>query len=139
MDLAVVCPSCARTLTFPDLLPFRAECESCAADLHVCVTCKFHDRYVENECRETQAEYVSTKDRRNLCEYWKPRAVDDDATDPAAEAKRKLAALFGDKTPSAQPVPSGSSGSSATTPSSSDVELSPAEEAKRKLEALFKK
>ncbi len=133
MDITVACPACARPHQFSDLVPFRAECEACAADLHVCVTCKFHDRSVENECREDQAEFVSVKDRRNLCEYWKARVVDDGAADPAAEAKRKLAALFGEgpASPSA-PSPSAPSPSS---PSSSSA----ADEAKRKLEALFKK
>ena len=130
MDVAVTCPSCGRTQSFADLVPFRAECEACAADLHTCATCRFHDRHVENECREDQADPVAKKDRRNLCEYWKPKqqgAVDD----AAAAAKAKLAALFG-----GAPSTSAPSSPSTSAPSSS---TSAADEAKRKLDELFKK
>ena len=117
--LEVACPSCQKLHTFSDLVPFRSECDACSADLHVCVTCRFHDRYVENECREDSAEPVAKKDRANLCEYWKPLAVGGSDEDPAVAAKARLAALFGG--------PAAGSGASA------------ADEAKRKLEELFKK
>jgi hypothetical protein len=126
MTIAVHCHSCRREHLFADVVPFRAECEACAADLHACLGCRFYDRYVENQCREDAADPVAVKDRRNLCEYWKPKAsgaVDDEA----AAAKAKLAALFGGPAPSPA--------SSAASTSSNDA----AAEAKRKLEALFKK
>ncbi len=113
----VACPACKKVHDFDGMVPFRAECDACSADLHVCLTCRFYDRYAENECREDQADPVQNKDRRNLCEYWKPRD-DDDAGDDAARAKAKLAALF----------------SGAAAPADE-----PADEARRKLEALFKK
>lgn len=123
MQHTLSCPSCGAEHTFDGALGFREECERCAADLHVCLTCRFYDPYVENECRETEAEYVKAKDRRNLCEYWKPREGGDAGTSEADAARAKLAALFGDKAPAA------------AAPSSTSA----ADEAKRKLEALFKK
>jgi hypothetical protein len=105
-------------------VPFRCECERCSADLHVCLTCRFYDRYAENQCRETIADPVSNKDKRNLCDLHRIGATEDNAGAVDA-AKAKLAALFG----GASPVTAGS------TSASSD----PAAEAKRKLEALFKK
>ena len=120
-QLTVFCPSCNTAATFVDLVPFRAECESCAADLHVCVACRFYDRFVESQCREDGAELVAVKDRRNLCEYFKAKdtgGVDDEA----AKAKAKLAAMFGGAVPSSASAPSSAS-----------------DEAKRKLEDLFKK
>jgi hypothetical protein len=126
MDVVVTCASCGRAHAFSGVVPFRAECEGCTADLHSCATCRFHDRYVENECREDQADPVAKKDRRNLCEYWKPRQPGA-AVDDAAAAKAKLAALFGGVSPP-----------SATTPTSGAAP-SAADEAKRKLEELFKK
>lgn len=94
--LEVSCPSCRRLHSYTDLVPFRAECEACSADLHVCITCRLHDRYAENECREDDAEPVAKKDRANLCEYWKPLAPGEAnaATSAADEAKKKLEALF---------------------------------------------
>lgn len=130
MNIQVHCPSCNKAHAFSDLVPFRAECEACAADLHVCLSCRFYDRYVENQCREDQADPVATKDRRNLCEYWKPVAIGA-VDDAAAAAKAKLAALFGGA-PSA-PSTQSSAASTSTPPTS------PQEDAKRKLEALFKK
>ena len=120
----VTCPACKKPHTFTDLLPFRAECEACAADLHVCLSCRHHDRYVENACREDQADPVAVKDRRNLCEYWKPILAGASEDDAAVVAKAKLAALFGDRSQLA-PVTSSP--------------ISAADDAKRKLEDLFRK
>jgi hypothetical protein len=121
--IEVTCPSCKKVHAV-DALSFRAECDSCSADLHVCITCRFYDRYVENECREDQADPVAVKDRRNLCEYYKPLVIGEDADDEAARAKAKLAAAFGLKP---APTPRPAAGASAD------------DEARRKLEALFKK
>ena len=74
----------------------------------------------------TLADPVAVKDRRNLCEYWKPLAIGGDADDETTRAKAKLAAAFGLQPPT----------STAAAPSSG---TSAADEAKRKLEALFKK
>jgi hypothetical protein len=47
-------------------------CESCDADLHVCLNCRFHDPSAYNECRESSAERVRERDRANRCEYFAP-------------------------------------------------------------------
>ena len=124
MNIVVICHVCQRQHSFSDIVPFRAECD-CSADQHVCLNCRFYDPYVENQCREDQADPVAVKDRRNLCEYFKPLGKDA-GDDEATAAKAKLAALFGGAAPSASSVVGGS-------PSSA------ADEAKRKLEDLFRK
>lgn len=123
-DVVVLCPSCGAPASFSELVPFRAECEKCTADLHVCVACRFYDRYVENECRETEADPVAKKDRANLCEYFKPRGAA--VVDASAEAKKKLEALFGAK-------------GSSPTPAQPTTPEDPAAAARAKLDALFKK
>lgn len=122
------CPACQTPFCFDGTLSFREECAACAADLHVCVTCRFYDPYMENSCRETEAEYVANKEKRNLCEYYSPADAGEQASDPAADAKAKLAALFGGAAPDqvAKPV-------------SEQASPSPADEARAKLEALFRK
>lgn len=125
MNIIVICNSCQKQHPFSDIVPFRAECDACSADLHVCLNCRFYDRYVENQCREDQADPVATKDRRNLCEYFKPKG-EDAGEDEASKAKARLAAAFG-----GAPMPSTSAPAGSST--------SAADEAKKKLEALFKK
>ena len=44
-------------------------CSHCHSDLHVCKNCRFHDPTVHNQCRETQAEWVSDRERANFCDY----------------------------------------------------------------------
>ncbi len=125
----VTCPECETVATYDGHLPFRDECESCAADLHVCLTCRFHDRFAADECRETSADPVARKDRRNLCEYWKPKAAAGEMTSDD-DAKAKLAALFGDA-PAVMPA-------TAAPRDTEDVgSKSAADEAKAKLAALF--
>ncbi len=117
--LDIACPACGASHFVDSKIPFRAECD-CGQDLHVCLTCRFYDPYVENECREVSADPVANKDRRNLCEYHQAVTTDDDDGQSEADAaKQKLAALFG----------------GAAAPSSPQT----ADDAKKKLEALFKK
>jgi hypothetical protein len=47
-------------------------CSKCESDLHACKNCQFYDRQYHNECRETQAEWVSDKERANYCDYFAP-------------------------------------------------------------------
>ena len=52
---------------------FRTDtCSKCDSDLHACKNCQFYDRQYHNECRETQAEWVSDKERTNFCDYFAP-------------------------------------------------------------------
>lgn len=47
-------------------------CHHCHIDLRVCKNCKFHDPKAHNQCQETQAEWVSKKERANFCDYFVP-------------------------------------------------------------------
>ena len=83
----------------PDREIFRTTtCPSCGKDAHVCLNCRFYDKSVHMECRESIAEPVAQKDRSNFCEYFKVRAgagpgpaTDDRATRARDAAER----LFG--------------------------------------------
>ena len=117
-----LCASCQTPVETDGKISFREECDTCAADLHICLTCNFHDPYADNECREAIADPIAKKDRRNLCEYWKPIFLGDKEDKSESDAaKAKLAALFGE---SQTPPPS--------MPQSR-------EDALEKLNALFKK
>lgn len=94
------CQACAAPVTREAPYPRDAECEKCGADLRACRNCRHHDTRASNECRETEAELVSDKHRRNFCEYFEftERALGVGAAGPgpdrAAEARAKLDALF---------------------------------------------
>lgn len=47
------------------------ECPCCHVDLHVCRACEFYESGAHNDCRETSAEYVTDKERRNFCDYFR--------------------------------------------------------------------
>lgn len=92
MATTVVCFSCKKSLSYPDKVGLREECD-CRADVHVCKNCEFYDPKVYNECREPQAERVAEKERANRCEYFRPGAGAA-AIDPAAALKAAAEALF---------------------------------------------
>ena len=51
--------------------PGRSEsCESCGADLKVCLNCLSYDRAVAYQCRDRRADPVEEKHVANYCEYF---------------------------------------------------------------------
>lgn len=75
----------------------REECPHCSSSLHVCRMCEFYDVSAAKQCREPMADEVTDKEAANFCDYFRPRYGLTAAADPdAADARAKLAALFGD-------------------------------------------
>jgi hypothetical protein len=92
------CHACQREVDVAagESVGFRAECEGCSDDLHVCLNCAHHDTTAYNECRESSAERVGDRDRANRCDYFRPGEGDGSgANDDRAESLRDLEALFG--------------------------------------------
>ena len=48
-------------------------CPSCGADARCCRNCVFEEPSYRSECKETQAEPVSDRERANYCDYFRPR------------------------------------------------------------------
>ena len=69
---SMLCFACKKEVFTSLPIQRRDECEHCGADLRVCVNCKFYDRVVYNECRESSADRVKEKDRSNFCDYFTP-------------------------------------------------------------------
>lgn len=46
-------------------------CEKCHASIHCCRMCEFFEKDAYNQCRETQAERITEKDKANFCGYFK--------------------------------------------------------------------
>ena len=92
-----VCHACGAGGVPDDPVPREATCSRCSADLRSCRNCRHWDVRYNNECRETQADPVTDKTRRNFCEYFQYSTepfAGAPAKDRAADARAKLESLF---------------------------------------------
>jgi hypothetical protein len=116
------CQACGKAVPYDEPIPRDSDCEGCHRDLRCCLNCRHHDDSRNNSCRETEAELVEDKKRRNFCEFFsfnRRSFVAGKGDNPReAEARARLAGLFG-----------GPITSDATRPS----------DARKKLDGLFGK
>lgn len=121
--MARQCQFCGAEVTLSDPIPRDSSCESCQRDYRCCRQCRHYDTSRNNSCRETEAELVEDKQRRNFCEFFdfNPAPFRGPARDTSreAQARAKLDSLF-------------KGGGSGATPDR-------ATDARAKLDALFKK
>jgi hypothetical protein len=90
-----VCHKCRREIPFETRVLRSEECPWCAAPLHVCKNCTFHDPSLYNECREVGTERVQYRDEANFCNSFVYREGEvSDAESEAEKAKRLLGGLF---------------------------------------------
>ena len=117
--MATQCHQCGAVVRADEPLARDAECESCGGDLRCCINCRHYDTAYNNSCRETQADPVVEKHRRNFCEFFSftREPFVKGGSSRADEARKKLEGLF--------------RGAPASSDSTSD--------ARRKLEDLFRK
>lgn len=117
------CQFCGAAVTVSDPIPRESSCESCRHDYRSCRQCRHYDPALNNSCRETEAELVEDKERRNFCEFFdfNPAPFRPTGRDASreAQARAKLEGLFKGGTP----------------PMTSDRST----DARAKLDALFKK
>ncbi len=90
------CHHCKRELDIDRKVGRRDICPFCDADLHICLNCRFYDPGQYNQCRETQAERVVSKDRCNFCDYFDFRnsTAGESHDEKKQIAKDKLETLF---------------------------------------------
>jgi len=93
-----LCPHCGKTVELDYTVGFRATCDHCQGDLHVCRACAFHAPGQHNGCSEERAPMVSDKERQNLCEWfqWGDNAPGTGMSE-AQKAKAALERLFARK------------------------------------------
>ena len=65
-----LCFNCHKEVDVEQRVGFRDECPYCNSPLHVCMNCSFYAPGAYNDCKESSAERVLTKDRENRCEYF---------------------------------------------------------------------
>jgi hypothetical protein len=92
------CQFCGSAVTLAEPIPRESSCEKCRHDYHSCRQCRHYDTSRHNSCRETQAEMVEDKERRNFCEFFDfnqaPFRGAAPNTSREAQARAKLDALF---------------------------------------------
>ncbi len=82
------CWKCAKPLDIAKI-GFRAVCNHCDHDLHVCVNCTYYAPGKPNDCMVPGTDSVRDKERANLCEDFKPRPQN-----LQMEVKKKFSDLF---------------------------------------------
>src|SRR5438552_5204634 len=97
------CQLCGAPVTIAEPLPRDAECGSCKHDLRCCRNCRHYDPAYNSSCRETMADPVEDKTRRNFCEFFyfnrAPFQAAAESPSRAAAARAKLESLFGSTNP----------------------------------------
>jgi hypothetical protein len=91
------CHKCLKDLEIKTPVGRKDVCPSCGSDLRCCLNCGFHAQGTYNECRESQAERVTEKERNNFCDYFvfRDAASGHQRKDAAGDsAKAKLSSLF---------------------------------------------
>lgn len=74
-------------------------CKKCGRDTRVCKNCEFYDKNYNNECRESQADRTTEKEKSNFCDYFKPTSkVSGSAGAERTALKSAAEALFKKKT-----------------------------------------
>lgn len=68
----MVCHNCGRDIKLIAKVARTEECPHCGADMHCCKNCRFFDPGKNNQCSETQAEWVRDKISANFCDFFEP-------------------------------------------------------------------
>jgi hypothetical protein len=90
------CHHCSTEITLEGPIGRKEECRLCAAPLHCCLGCRFHDPSAHNQCREVGTEFIRDREAGNFCDSFMIRDSAADGSAAAAEgnAKTALADLF---------------------------------------------
>lgn len=88
------CWNCGAKLEIgpTDKVSFRATCEVCLADLHVCKNCKFYQPGRPNDCLMPGTEYVRDRTKNNLCEEFS--ILGQKKQEAPSDAKKRFDDLF---------------------------------------------
>ncbi len=93
------CQACGKAVSYDEPIPRDSECEGCHRDLRCCMNCLHYDVSRNNSCRETEAELVEDKARRNFCEFFsfnrRSFVAGKGENAREAEARARLESLFG--------------------------------------------
>ncbi len=103
--MATTCYGCGATLRIDGPVGRRTTCPECDADLHACLNCRHYDPSAARECREPHAEHFLDKEASNPCDLFQLGDGASRRRRSSAEARDRLAALFGDAPPKKEDEP----------------------------------
>lgn len=75
---------------------FRAQCQHCEADLHVCVGCQYFAPGKPNLCSIPGTEWIKDREAMNFCEDFSPRLASMGKEMPRNKGQKDFNALFKD-------------------------------------------
>jgi hypothetical protein len=87
------CRICGTKQQVQGVLPVEATCSECGNDLHSCSNCQFFDTSRPNECRKPILQRVESKSKRNTCQLFTPKSVQEFASDARAASSDPRAAF----------------------------------------------
>ncbi len=96
------CWKCAKIVSDITVkIGFRAVCQHCGVDLHVCKNCRYYSPGKPNDCAVPGTDYIRDREASNLCEEFKVKIPEKISTfgEPAIEKARRL---FGIEEPEAK-------------------------------------
>lgn len=94
--MATTCYGCGATLRLDGPVGRRTACPQCDADLHTCMNCRHFDESAAHQCREPHADHYVDKESSNPCELYQLGDGAARRRGSSAEARNRLAALFGE-------------------------------------------
>lgn len=91
------CYKCGKELpnSFSVFISRSDTCPSCRADVRCCKLCQFYDPKSYNECKESNADRITDKEKANFCDYFKLNSLStNDVEKQRQEMLAKAQALF---------------------------------------------
>ena len=89
------CWKCRREVPFDTRILRSEPCPWCAASLHSCMNCRFHEPTAYNECLEVGTEVVRDREKANYCSDFEfVSGPPPDGASDESKAKDKLKSLF---------------------------------------------
>ena len=80
------CYKCKIKIELPEKkVGFRATCEKCGFDLHICKNCKFYCLGKPNNCLVPNTEPITDPEKYNFCEDFSPS----ETLQPSPETKKE--------------------------------------------------
>ena len=88
-----LCHACGSLVDLEVKIGRRDTCETCIADLHCCMNCRFYDVNADL-CRENIMAYIKYRAQSNFCAAFEFKLTGPDQSDVVNDAKAKLSELF---------------------------------------------